>query len=73
MAAEVILSRLSLPLNNGNLAELLVLKSELAYLQGNKALAKQIFAEAKPIVELQFPAKSWLAEHVDRLSTQYYF
>ena len=73
MAAEVILSRLSLPLNNGFLAELLVLKSELAYLQGNKALAKQIFAEAKPIVELQFPAKSWLAEHVDRLSTQYYF
>lgn len=73
MAAEVILNNLSLLPKNGNFAVLLVLKSELAYQQGNIVLAKQYFAEAKPIVELQFPDKSWLAEHVKTLKIQFNF
>ena len=71
MAAEVILNNLSLLPENGNFAELLVLKSELAYQQGDIALAKQYFVEAKPMVEFQFPKKSWLAEHVNTLKAQF--
>lgn len=71
MAAEVILNNLSLLPENGKYAELLVLKSELAYQQGDIALAKQYFVEAKPMVEFQFPKKSWLAEHVNTLKAQF--